>query len=146
MESESPRLKGANEPKEEQGEGKPEVTAAAVADGARVDVSASTITRMMGMATTTDIKLLEGRLELLSSKISQIQMKIERLSTQLSSAPTGSDIDRLEIQLGTVKSMVREVVNAIVEKDTEADEKSAAQEQSRKLRKGIRTNEDTNEK
>lgn len=108
----------------------------------KVEVSAQTITRMMGIASTTDLKLLEGRVDLLTSKVSSLLMKVDRVLTMFSTVPTPSDISRLEIQLGSLKSMVREALEAVstsTTKTAEADTKSAAEEQNRKLMEGVRS-------
>ena len=108
----------------------------------KVEVSAQTITRMMGIASTTDLKLLEGRIDLLTSKVSSLLMKVDRVLTMFSTVPTPSDISRLEIQLGSLKSMVREALEAVstsTTKTAEVDTKSAAEEQNRKLMEGVRS-------
>jgi hypothetical protein len=110
-------------------------------DGPKVDVSAATITRMMGIATVTDLKLLESRLDLLTAKVSTVVAKVDRIFSTVNALPNGSDMDRLEIQLGSVKSVMREILEAIEGSGGSADAgKAAAQEQSKKLREGIRTN------
>jgi len=116
-------------------------------EGPRVEVSASTITRMMGIATVTDLKLIENRIDLFTAKLSNITTKLDRVVSMLSSAPAAADIDRLEIQLGAVKSMLREVLEAIPGDSSAIGgaEKEASQEQSRKLRDGIRSSSQSNE-
>lgn len=110
-------------------------------DGPKVDVSAATITRMMGIATVTDLKLLESRLDLLTAKVSTVVAKVDRIFSTVNALPNGSDMDRLEIQLGSVKSVMREILEAVEGSGSPADAgKAAAQEQSKKLREGIRTN------
>ena len=112
----------------------------------RVEVSAQTITRMMGIASTTDLKLLEGRVDLLTSKVSSLLIKVDRVLTMFSAVPTPSDIGRLEIQLGSIKSMVREALEAVTATSDASREKTsreAAEEQSRKLIDGIRSNSES---
>jgi hypothetical protein len=113
--------------------------------GARVEVSAQTITRMMGIASTTDLKLLEGRLDLLTSKVSSMVLKLDRVLTMLGSVPTPSDIGRLEIQLGSLKSMLREALESVNSSRgaPAAESPKAADEQSRKLVEGIRSSSES---
>jgi hypothetical protein len=121
-------------------------TASVSTNGGKVEVSAQTITRMMGIASTTDLKLLEGRVDLLTSKVSSLLLKVDRVLTMFSSVPTPSDIGRLEIQLGSLKSMVRdalEAMNAMSGSKPEASSKDAADEQSRKLLEGVRTSSES---
>jgi len=111
----------------------------------KVEVSAQTITRMMGMASTTDLKILEGRIDLLTSKVSSLLMKVDRVLTMFSSVPTPSDISRLEIQLGSLKSMLREALDAVsvsTPKTTLSESANAAEEQNRKLLEGVRSSSD----
>lgn len=114
--------------------------------GSKVEVSAQTITRMMGIASTTDLKLLEGRVDLLTSKVSSLLLKVDRVLTMFSSVPTPSDIGRLEIQLGSLKSMLREALEAINPSSgekIESSQNSAAEEQNRKLLEGVRTSDES---
>jgi hypothetical protein len=112
-------------------------------EGPRVDVSAATITRMMGIATVTDLKLLESRLDLIGSKVTTVVAKLDRVMSTVNGLPNGSDMDRLEIQLGSIKSVMKEILEAVSSGNPgEAGMKSGTQEQGRKLREGIRTNSD----
>jgi hypothetical protein len=113
--------------------------------GGRVEVSAQTITRMMGIASSTDLKLLEGRLDLLTSKVSSMVLKLDRVLTMLGSVPTPSDIGRLEIQLGSLKSMLREALESVNYNrgSAPAESPKAADEQSRKLVEGIRSSSES---
>jgi hypothetical protein len=116
------------------------------ANGGKVEVSAQTVTRMMGIASTTDLKLLEGRVDLLTSKVSSLLMKVDRVLTMFSSVPTPSDIGRLEIQLGSIKSMLREALESMNTSSGSASDgrsKDAADEQSRKLLDGVRTSSES---
>lgn len=115
---------------------------AASADAPRVEVSAATVTRMMGIASTADLRLLEGRVDLLTSKVTGLLTKVDRVLSMFGSIPTSSDVGRLEIQIGAVKSMLRELLEANDGSGTakrQTDTKDAAEEQSRKLREGIRS-------
>jgi hypothetical protein len=114
-----------------------------IPDGPRVDVSAATVARMMGIASTSDLRLLEGRVDLLTSKVAAILTKMDRCLSMFGSIPTGSDIGRLEVQVAAIKSMMRELLDSVgapVSSGKEQADRAAAQEQSRKLREGIKTN------
>lgn len=108
----------------------------------RVEVSAATVTRMMGIASTADLRLLEGRVDLLTSKVTGLLTKVDRVLSMFGSIPTSSDIGRLEIQMGSIKSMLRELMElqeALGTAKRQPDTKEAAEEQGRKLREGIRS-------
>lgn len=114
-----------------------------MSDSPRVDVSAATVARMMGIASTSDLRVLEGRVDLLTSKVSAILTKMDRCLSMFSSIPTASDIGRLEVQVSAVKSMMKELLDSVgapVSAGKEQTDRLAAQEQSRKLREGIKTN------
>ena len=114
-----------------------------IPDGPRVDVSAATVARMMGIASTSDLRLLEGRVDLLTSKVAAILTKMDRCLSMFGSVPTASDIGRLEVQVASMKSMMRELLDSVgapVSSGKESGDRAAAQEQSRKLREGIKTN------
>jgi hypothetical protein len=114
-----------------------------IPDGPRVDVSAATVARMMGIASTSDLRLLEGRVDLLTSRVAAILTKMDRCLSMFGSVPTASDIGRLEVQVAAMKSMMRELLDAVgapVSSGKEQADRAAAQEQSRKLREGIKTN------
>jgi len=114
-----------------------------MSDSPRVDVSAATVARMMGIASTSDLRVLEGRVDLLTSKVSAILTKMDRCLSMFSSIPTASDIGRLEVQVAAVKSMMKELLDSVgapVSAGKEQSDRLAAQEQSRKLREGIKTN------
>lgn len=114
-----------------------------IPEGPRVDVSAATVARMMGIASTNDLRVLEGRIDLLTSKVAAILTKVDRSLSMFSSIPTASDIGRLEVQLAAVKTMMKELFDAVgapVSSGKERADKDVAAEQSRKLREGIKTN------
>jgi len=148
-ESSKEKAQGVAEEARPGGASSPTVMAAAAtaptADTPKVEVSAGTITRMMGIASTSDLRLLEGRIDLLTAKVSGLVTKLDRILSMFSSVPSASDIDRLEIQIGTLKSLVKEVLevtSAEADKRALADERAAAQEQGRKLREGIKSSSD----
>jgi hypothetical protein len=114
-----------------------------IPDGPRVDVSAATVARMMGIASTSDLRLLEGRVDLLTSKVAAILTKMDRCLSMFGSIPTASDIGRLEVQVAAIKSMMRELLDSVgapMSSGKDQADRATAQEQSRKLREGIKTN------
>jgi hypothetical protein len=81
-------------------------------------------------------------MDLLASKVTGLLTKVDRVLSMFNSVPSSSDIGRLEIQIGALKSMLRELLEV---SDTanaqkrQAESKEAAEEQGRKLREGIRS-------
>ena len=116
-----------------------------VSDQPRVDVSAATVARMMGIASTNDLKLIEGKLDLLSARVAGILTKVDRCISMFGAVPTASDIGRLEVQLAAVKTMMKEVLDSVgapPSAQKEQADRDRALEQSRNLRAGIKTNSD----
>jgi len=114
-----------------------------IPDGPRVDVSAATVARMMGLASTGDLRVIEGRIDVLTSKVGAVLSKVDRCISMFSAVPTASDIGRLEVQLAAVKSMMKELLDAVgapIGGAQDTADKQASAEQSRKLREGIKTN------
>ncbi|MFO0415998.1 MAG: hypothetical protein ACK5Y6_01800 [Pseudomonadota bacterium] len=107
----------------------------------RIEVSAQTIARMMGIASATDLQLLEGRLDVLASRVATLMMKVDKVLTNFSTLASVGDIGRLETQLASVKTMVREASEAINAANGAArsTSKENAELQSKKLREGIRS-------
>jgi hypothetical protein len=109
--------------------------------GSRMEVSAQTIARMMGIASATDLQLLEGRLDLLTSRVSTLMMKVDKVLSGLGALASVGDVGRLETQIASLKSMVREAVDSVsaLQGGTSAAQKETAESQGRKLREGIRS-------
>lgn len=82
----------------------------------RGDVSVSTISMMLGLATANDMKLLETRMEQLVGKMAVLNTRLEKLMGILPNLPTGADLERIDVQIGGLKSMVREVLTAFAVK------------------------------
>jgi hypothetical protein len=111
----------------------------------RVEVSAQTIARMMGIASSTDLQLLEGRLDLLASRVSTLMMKVDKVLAGLGALASAGDIGRLETQIASMKSILREAVESIgsVQETPRAGDRENIEAQSRKLKEGIRSSTDS---
>lgn len=90
------------------------------------EVSAYAVARMMGVATATDIRILEGKLDLISARVNTIGAKIDRMHTLFQQMPTGSDLERIDVQIGGVKSTLRDLVAVVGGGKTESTVPSGA--------------------
>ena len=121
----------------------PKVEGKAATDSSKAEVSASTIARMMGVATTLDLKLVEGKLELMATKINALTAKMERVITGLNGLPSASDLDRVDIQIGSLKTMLREIIAAVTPSSpstsAKGKEKEPAEAAQPALRDGIQS-------
>lgn len=79
-------------------------------EGGRPEIAASTVARIMGVATQSDLALLEGKVDLMLSKLNAVTVRIEKFATQLGQIPTGSDLERIDVQIGNLRSLIREVL------------------------------------
>ncbi len=101
------------------------------AEAARAEVSASTLARMMGVATASELKLLEGKMDLLATKLNLVVAKIERAVTMMSSIPTGSDLERIDVQIGALRSLIKDSMAQLGA--AEAPAKPSAKEKDMKI-------------
>ena len=76
----------------------------------RGEISAATIARMMGLATVTETKLVEGKIDLLTAKLNTVQVKLEKVIALLGNVATGADLERIDVQVGALRTLVREVM------------------------------------
>ena len=98
-------------------------------DGPAREVSATTITRMLGIPTSAELKLLEGKLDLITSKVNSVVFKVEKLTGQLGGLPSGADLERIEVQIGALRTMIRDALTAEVKsspKEAASQETKAA--------------------
>ena len=85
------------------------------ADGQRGEITANTLARMMGLATVVDLKLLENKIDLLTTKISNMTVRMEKVSATMSRVPSGADLERIDVQIGALRTMLREVLGPVVD-------------------------------
>lgn len=95
----------------------PVTKSAAGDEPARGEVSAATIGRLMGLATASELKLLEGKIDLMSSKINTMMVRVDRLTALFSSMPTGADLERVDVQIGALKALIRDTLTALAGKE-----------------------------
>lgn len=76
----------------------------------RGEVSAATLGRMLGLATVSELNVIESKLDLLASKINQSTAKMEKILGILQKAPSGADLERIDVQIATLKAAVIDFV------------------------------------
>jgi hypothetical protein len=144
LRSEIPDEKG-QEPAASSSVAMPTTNSAAATINPRVEVSAQTIARMMGIASATDLQLLEGRLDLLASRVSTLMMKVDKVLAGLGTLASTGDIGRLETQIASMKSILREAVESIsaAQDGQKTGDREGSEAQSRRLKEGIRSSTDS---
>jgi hypothetical protein len=76
----------------------------------RTEVSASTIVKMMGLSTSSEMKLIEGKLDLLAGRLGNLSIRLERVMNLLNNTPSVSDFERIESQIASLRSMFKEII------------------------------------
>ncbi len=111
----------------------------------RMEVSAQTIARMMGIASATDLQLIEGRLDLLTSRVSTLMIKVDKVLAGLGAVASVGDIGRLETQIASVKALLRDATDAVgvLQSGQSTPPKENGESQGRRLRDGIRSNSES---
>lgn len=82
--------------------------------GHRGEVSVSTLARMMGVATTNELSLLEGKIDLLATRVNGLTVRMEKVLNAISRVPTGTDLDRIDINIGSLKTMIRDTMEKLI--------------------------------
>jgi hypothetical protein len=77
----------------------------------RKEVSATTIGRMMGLVTLPELKVVEGKIDVLSSRLNNLFVKIDKMVSVMGDSATGSDLERIDVQIGALRTMLKEVLN-----------------------------------
>ena len=101
----------------------------------RGEISASTIARMMGLATVSETKLVESKVDLLAAKLTAVQVKLEKAISMLGNVATGADLERVDVQVGALRQLIREVMAGV---EAKKDEDTA--EEGKKPGTRIQTN------
>ena len=86
------------------------VAAAPEESAPRTEVSAATVGRMLGLASTRELKIVEGKIDLALSKINNITARIEKALSMMASAPSATDLERIDVQIGSLKVLIKETL------------------------------------
>lgn len=101
----SPKASAQSAPKEG------DFTALLSADSkGRGEISAASLGRMMGIATTSELKVIEQKVDLLTTKFNGLSLKVDKLLSALNNLPSGGDMERIDMQLGGLKTMLKEIL------------------------------------
>ena len=83
-----------------------------IAPVTKAEVSASTVVKMMGLSTSTEIKLVESKIDLLSGRLGNLSIRLERVMNLLSNVPSTSDFERLEAQVASLRSLMKDLIGS----------------------------------
>ncbi len=90
--------------------GKPDSKTVTERQAPSAELTAAAVGRMLGLATVADINLVEAKIDLLSSKLNQLVVKVEKLLGSIQKGPTGADLERIDVQIGSLKAAMLEFV------------------------------------
>lgn len=76
----------------------------------KTEVSATTVGRMLGLASTRELKIVEGKIDLALSKINNITARMEKALSILAAAPSATDLERVDVQIGSLKVLIKETL------------------------------------
>ncbi|MCB0338590.1 MAG: hypothetical protein KDD53_03250 [Bdellovibrionales bacterium] len=99
-----------------------ELVKANLEDVKKAEISAFSIVKMAGIATTTELKLIESKFDLLNTRIATVNSRLERALNVLGDLPTGSDFERIEAQLASVKTLISEALEGSRPAKAKSDE------------------------
>ncbi|MCB9029643.1 MAG: hypothetical protein H6619_01215 [Deltaproteobacteria bacterium] len=95
--------------------------------GNKPEVSISAVVKMMGLATSTEVKLLEGKFDLVLSRLNSMTMRLERLMQDLGDLPSGGDFERLEAQFVVLRGHIKNTLdNFSTGSDDDVDQEEEA--------------------
>lgn len=82
------------------------------------ELSAAALGRLLGIATSAELKVFESKIDLLTQKMAGMAAKIEKLTQAVNKVPSANDIERIDVHVGAIKAMLRELMG----KDNEPQE------------------------
>ena len=100
-------------------------------ESGRGEVTAATVARMMGVATASELKLVEGKLDLLNTKLAGFGVRLEKMLTILNRAPTGADLERIDVQIGSLKALIKDSLTMIAGEAGQGKAKEAPKQETR---------------
>lgn len=91
----------------------------------RGEMTAATLGRLMGLATTSELKFLEGKIDLMASKLNNIMVRVDRMIALFNALPTGADLERIDVQIGALKSLIRDTLTQLAGKELPSEQPPA---------------------
>lgn len=86
-------------------------------DSSKYEVSAATVVRMLGLPSTSEFKVVEGKIDLIAGKLNNMMVRVEKIGTQVAAAPTGQDLDRIDAQIASLRGLIKDLVERATEND-----------------------------
>lgn len=124
----------ANEPPAEAAAKKTEVVSfdgptaksATSGEAPRTEMPVSAVARLLGVATATDLNLLDGKLDLMVSKVNAVQARMEKILTVVNGMPSGADLERIDVQIGALRNLIKETLTGVAASASTTTKKTEA--------------------
>lgn len=84
-----------------------------VGEAPRTEMPVSAVARLLGVATATDLNLLDGKLDLMVSKVNALQTRMEKVLTVVNGMPSGADLERIDVQIGALRNLIKETLTGV---------------------------------
>jgi hypothetical protein len=81
--------------------------------GRGAELSAAALGRMLGLATTAELKLIEQKIDAVSGRIAAFGAKLDKIMATVSSLPGGQDLERIDLQIATMKAVLSQLHDSI---------------------------------
>lgn len=73
------------------------------------EVPVSTIVHLLGVPTQQDIRVLESKIDMLSSKLTAVALKLDRVAGQVATMANEFYLDRIDFQISDIRALMRKV-------------------------------------
>lgn len=83
--------------------------AAGAVPGGR-EVPVSTVVHLLGLPTATQLSMLEGKIDILTTRVTSITSKLDRIASELALIKNDATTDRIDFQLNDIRGLLRRLV------------------------------------
>lgn len=74
------------------------------------DVPISTVVHLLGLPTAQQLSILEGKVDLLNTKLSSVLSKLEKMGTEISAIKADATVGRIDFQINEIKALLKRIV------------------------------------
>lgn len=94
------------------------------------EISMGTVVRLMGLATDSEVKLLETKIDTLNTKVATLTNKFERLASELQHLLCKEDLERIDLQLAEIRALTKKIARAEIDEGTKVESAPQAQRET----------------
>lgn len=82
-----------------------------VAAAAARDINIATLVHLLGISTSVEVGVIEEKVDMMSSKLTALAAKVDRLALQLEGARHDSFLERIDVQLSDIRAFLKKGVS-----------------------------------